>query len=109
MRALDRRRAGVLLHLSSLPGVAGHGGRGVLTTTAQRFIDLLADAGFTVWQMLPIGPTGPDRSPYASSSMHAGNPQFIDRTQPFEPQRDAHDYQNFLAAQQYWLLDEALY
>ncbi|EQD60641.1 Glycoside hydrolase, family 77, partial [mine drainage metagenome] len=53
---LDRRRAGVLAHLSSLHWPLGRGGRA--------FVDWLAAAGFTVWQFLPVGPTGTDRSPY---------------------------------------------
>jgi 4-alpha-glucanotransferase len=109
MRALDRRRSGVLLHLSSLPGAAGQAGQGVLTDPARRFVDLLADSGFTVWQILPIGPTGDDRSPYASSSVHAGNPEFIDRSDTFDAQRDGSEFHAFVEAQSYWLHDEALF
>ncbi|HSD74706.1 MAG TPA: 4-alpha-glucanotransferase [Steroidobacteraceae bacterium] len=69
------RRAGVLLHLSSLPG-AGH--HGALGGGARRFIDLIADSGFSVWQMLPVGPVDEDRSPYFSRSVHAGDPALID-------------------------------
>jgi len=72
--ALDRRRAGVLLHISSLPGI---GPVGDLGPQAHRFVDFLHDAGLSVWQMLPVGPTQEDGSPYQSSSMHAGNPRFI--------------------------------
>ncbi len=72
---LDRRRAGVLLHPTSLPG--GHG-NGDLGESAHRFVEFLAAAGFTVWQMLPLGPTHHDRSPYQSFSAHAGNPFLID-------------------------------
>ena len=71
---LDRRRAGVLLHLTSLPGP---GPVGDLGPDARRFVDFLAAAGLSVWQMLPIGPTQADGSPYQSSSMHAGNPRLI--------------------------------
>ncbi|KAA3626204.1 MAG: 4-alpha-glucanotransferase [Proteobacteria bacterium] len=79
-RTLDRRRAGVLLHPASLPGGVDNGDLG---PDAHRFIDWLADAGFSVWQMLPVGPTHRDRSPYQSFSVHAGNPQLIslDRVQ----------------------------
>lgn len=65
-----RRRAGVLLHPTSLPGGAGNGDLGV---DAYRFIDFLAASGMTLWQMLPLGPTHGDRSPYQSMSVHAGN------------------------------------
>ena len=71
---LDRRRAGVLLHVSSLPG---NGMTGELDENAYRFVDFMADAGLGVWQTLPLGPTHFDGSPYSSLSMHAGNPAFI--------------------------------
>ncbi|MDQ2075314.1 4-alpha-glucanotransferase [Marinimicrobium sp. ABcell2] len=71
--ALASRRAGVLLHPTSLPGKLG-----ALGEEARRFIDLLARAGVTVWQMLPVGPTHQDRSPYNSLSANAGNPELID-------------------------------
>jgi 4-alpha-glucanotransferase len=71
---LDRRRAGVLLHLSSLPG---EGVNGELGPQAFRFVDFLAEAGFGVWQLLPLGPTHTDGSPYNCLSAHAGNPRFI--------------------------------
>lgn len=72
--SLDRRRAGMLLHLTSLPGAAECGDLGV---DAFRFVDFLQQAGMTVWQILPVGPTQVDGSPYQSSSMHAGNPRLI--------------------------------
>jgi len=72
--ALDRRRAGVLLHLTSLPG---HGPCGTLGPDAYRFVDFLAGCGMSVWQMLPVGPTQSDGSPYQTSSAHAGGPQLI--------------------------------
>ncbi len=71
---LDRRSAGVLLHVSSLPG---WGTTGDLGREAHRFVDFLATAGFGVWQTLPIGPTQADGSPYQTSSVHAGNPRLI--------------------------------
>lgn len=72
--SLDRRRAGILLHITSLPGPAQCGDLGA---DAYRFIDFIQQAGFTVWQILPVGPTQSDGSPYQSSSMHAGNPRLI--------------------------------
>ncbi len=71
---LDRRRAGILLHPTSLPGEAENG---TLGPHALRFVDFLADSGFSVWQMLPLGPTHADRSPYQCLSVHAGNPRLI--------------------------------
>ena len=70
----DRRRAGLLLHPTSLPG--GHG-NGDLGPDAYRFVEFLAAGGFTVWQTLPLGPTHDDLSPYSAQSVHAGNPRLI--------------------------------
>jgi len=72
---LDQRRAGVLLHPTSLPGPQA---AGVIGTEARRFVDFLADAGFTVWQTLPLGPVDQSLSPYQMKSTHAGNPELID-------------------------------
>ncbi|MDH3935605.1 MAG: 4-alpha-glucanotransferase, partial [Gammaproteobacteria bacterium] len=58
---LTQRRAGVLLHPTSLPGDREHGDLG---RNARRFIDFLQSAGLSVWQMLPLGPTHTDGSPY---------------------------------------------
>ncbi|MCB1867527.1 MAG: 4-alpha-glucanotransferase [Gammaproteobacteria bacterium] len=71
---LDRRRAGILLHITSLPGPAQCGDLGA---DAYRFVDFIHKTGFTVWQILPVGPTQTDGSPYQSSSIHAGNPRLI--------------------------------
>lgn len=68
------RCAGILLHPTSLPGGAGNGDLGA---DAHRFIEFLADAGMTMWQMLPISPTHGDLSPYQGISVHAGNPMLI--------------------------------
>ena len=73
---LDRRRAGVLLHPTSLPG---EGACGDLGADAHRFLDMLAECGVSVWQMLPLGPTHADLSPYQCLSVHAGDPRLISR------------------------------
>lgn len=70
----NRRRAGILLHPTSLPGTPGNGDLG---EHAYRFIDFLADSGLTVWQMLPLGPPHGDLSPYQCQSAHAANPLLI--------------------------------
>jgi len=56
---LDRRRAGVLLHASSLPDAT----HGALGQAARSFVDWLVAGGFSVWQFLPLGPVGADLSP----------------------------------------------
>jgi len=71
---LDRRRAGLLLHLPSLPGPSATGDLG---HEAHRFVEFLAECGFSVWQMLPVGPTHGDGSPYQAISAHAGDSRFI--------------------------------
>lgn len=69
-----KRRAGVLLHPTSLPESLGNGDIG---HEAYRFIEFLNACGFKVWQMLPLGPTHEDKSPYQCLSSHAGNPLLI--------------------------------
>jgi len=71
---LDRRRAGLLLHLTSLPGA---GANGDLGWEAHNFVNFAADCGFTLWQMLPVGPPQDSGSPYQTSSVHAGWAQLI--------------------------------
>jgi 4-alpha-glucanotransferase len=63
-----------LLHPTSLPGPFGIGDLG---PAAYRFVDFLADAGQTYWQVLPLGPTGYGESPYQALSSFAGNPLLI--------------------------------
>ena len=70
-----RRRAGVCLHVTSLPGAHGIGEIGA---AAHRFVDTLADIGLGVWQFLPLGPTAYADSPYQSLSTFAGNEMLID-------------------------------
>jgi len=67
---LTRRRSGVVLHVSSLPGPHGIGDLG---DGARRFVDWLAGAGQSLWQVLPVNPIGPGNSPYQSPSAFAGS------------------------------------
>ncbi len=69
------RRAGVLLPVSSLPGKYGIGTFG---KAAYDWVDYLKASGQSLWQILPLGPTGYGDSPYQSFSTFAGNPYFID-------------------------------
>ena len=71
---LTTRKSGILLHPTSLPG---SGGIGSLGAEARSFIDFLADAGQSLWQVLPLGPTGFGNSPYSCYSAFAGNPLLI--------------------------------
>ncbi len=71
---LHQRAAGVLLHVTSLPGPHGIGDLG---PAAQHFVDWLATAGQRVWQLLPTTPIGPGDSPYQSVSAFAGSPLMV--------------------------------
>jgi 4-alpha-glucanotransferase len=68
------RRAGILLHPTSLPGA---GSSGELGPEAFRFVEFLVDAGLSVWQTLPLAPPHYGGSPYQCLSVHAGNPALI--------------------------------
>jgi len=72
---LSDRTSGVLLHPTSLPGGWETGDLGA---EARAFVDFLAAAGQSWWQMLPVGPTGYANSPYSAQSAFAGNPALID-------------------------------
>jgi 4-alpha-glucanotransferase len=68
------RRSGILLHPTSLPGRFGIGDLG---HSAYRFVDFLAAADQSYWQVLPLSPTGYGDSPYQALSAFAGNPMLI--------------------------------
>jgi 4-alpha-glucanotransferase len=68
------RSSGILLHVTSLPGPHGIGDLGA---SAHRFVDFLAESGQTIWQVLPVSPTGYGDSPYQCFSAFAGNPLLI--------------------------------
>ncbi len=75
MNPFNKRRAGVLLHPTSLPSDSY---TGELNADAYRFVDFLASAGLSIWQILPINPVNLDGSPYLSPSACAGNIHLID-------------------------------
>ncbi len=66
----QQRRAGILLHITSLPSAN-------LGDDAYKFVDFLQQAGMSIWQMLPINPTHADGSPYQCLSAHAINPRLL--------------------------------
>lgn len=78
---ITERMAGILLHITSLPGRFGIGDLG---PEAYKFVDFLAETGQKVWQILPIGPTGYNNSPYSALSALGGNTDLIS----FEGLRD---------------------
>lgn len=93
------RSSGILLHPTSLPG-------GTLGAAARRFVDWLADAGQSWWQVLPLGPPDETGSPYASPSAFAGwagllaEPDAVVTTE---------DLGAFVARNPYWIGDWAAY
>lgn len=131
--ALSRRLSGVLLHPTSLPGARG----GSLGAQALEFVDFLADAGQSWWQVLPLCPTDGGGSPYNSTSAFAGNPALVDADllaaegllkkselgQPREralraafthfskrgAREDRADLEAFVARESGWLSDHALF
>ncbi len=70
----DQRCCGIFLHLTSLPGPWGSGELG---PAAEDFVERIAAAGLSLWQMLPLGPVGGGNSPYSSTSAFAGNYHWI--------------------------------
>ena len=69
------RSSGILMHITSLPGPYGVGTMG---KHAFQFVDFLEEAGQSIWQILPLNPTGYGDSPYQSCSTFAGNHYLID-------------------------------
>ena len=69
-----KRDSGILLHPTCLPGRFGMGDLG---SEAIRFAHWLQQHGQSVWQILPLGPTGYGDSPYQTLSAFAGNPNLI--------------------------------
>jgi 4-alpha-glucanotransferase len=72
-----KRSSGIILHPTSLPGPDGIGDLGL---EAYRWIDFLSNSGCSLWQVLPLGPTGYGDSPYQCFSAFAGNPYLISPT-----------------------------
>jgi len=75
------RASGILLHPTSLPGRFGIGDLG---PGAYQFTDFLVESGQSLWQVLPLGPTGYGDSPYACYSAFAGNTLLISPEKLFE-------------------------
>ena len=72
---MKNRYAGILLPITALPTPYGVGSLG---KEAKHFVEFLAAAKQTIWQVLPLVPTGYGDSPYASSCAIAGSPYLID-------------------------------
>jgi 4-alpha-glucanotransferase len=90
-----RRSSGIVLHPTSLPS-------GRLDREAYAFVDWLADAGQSWWQMLPLGPPDDVGSPYASSSAFAAWDGFL--ADP-EARVGAREVDRFRRENAYWIRD----
>src|SRR5215469_18649428 len=86
------RSSGILLHPTSLPS-------GKLDREAYRFVDWLAAAGQSWWQVLPLGPPDEFRSPYRSPSAFAASPQLLAKP---EARVTAAELEDFVARHPYW-------
>ena len=86
------RSAGILLHPTSLPG-------GKLGEEAYRFVDWLAAAGQSWWQMLPLGPPDEFGSPYRATSAFAASPALLAEPQARVSERELDD---FVARHPFW-------
>ena len=80
------RRAGVILHPTSLPvsSTLSVNDNGELGRDAFRFMDFMRECGLSIWQMLPLSPTHEDLSPYMGLSVFAGNERVISIAQMVE-------------------------
>ena len=94
-----RRSSGILLHPTSLPA-------GTLGDDARAFVDWLAAAGQSWWQVLPLGPPDDVGSPYKSPSAFAGWPGLLDAP---DTEVALDELEAFVAREAYWIADWAAY
>ena len=101
---LQQRRAGILLHPTSLPS-------GVLDSDVERWLQMMSDTGFSVWQVLPLGEPQSGLSPYQCSSAFAFNPGLLPASSAESPGLDESDsdFIDFCDKQQFWLDDYVLF
>jgi 4-alpha-glucanotransferase len=101
---LQLRRAGILLHPTSLPS-------GLLDGDVDRWLQLMADTGFSVWQVLPLGEPQSGLSPYQCSSAFAFNPLLLPASSAQSAGIDEknNDFISFCNKQRFWLDDYALF
>jgi 4-alpha-glucanotransferase len=98
-KLLRQRRAGVLLHPTSLPS-------GLLNEDVERWLDFMAETCLTVWQVLPLVIPDHTGSPYQSCSAFAANPKLLTQ-EDLESQVDPQVLADFYQSQQDWLPDFA--
>ena len=101
---LQQRRAGILLHPTSLPS-------GILDGDVERWLHMMSDTGFSVWQILPLGEPQSGLSPYQCSSAFAFNPALLPDSSAPGSTADESDngFIDFCNKQQFWLDDYVLF
>lgn len=97
---LNIRRAGILLHPTSLPS-------GVLDDDVEHWLQMLSDTGFSVWQVLPLGEPQGGLSPYQCISAFAMNPVLLPMFSPVI--ETDNEFIDFCHSQMFWLDDYALF
>mgnify|MGYP001181329726 FL=1 len=100
----DTAEVGVLCHLTSLPGSGEHG---TLGEHAFAFVDRLAEAGVTVWQVLPLNPPDEHSSPYASHSAFASWTELRDPAVHDVPDDDM--IEHWFSVNEHWSHDWAMF
>ncbi len=98
----NTRRAGVLLHPTSLPS-------GKFDKDIFRWLDFMAESGLRVWQMLPLGVPQQNRSPYQCLSSFAVNPLLLPNHYLTEPDFSDPDFINWHQTQSDWIDDYSLF
>ena len=96
---LSAPRAGILLHVTSLPSSR-------LDDDALRWIDFIASAGLSVWQVLPLVIPDTNGSPYQSPSAFAMNPGLLPAS---DAKVNESEFEEYCAAEAAWLEDFALF
>lgn len=109
------RSAGVLCHVTSLPSINKETDKNSSgwEAAARRFVDVLADGGQKLWQILPLCPVGESLSPYSPLSVFAGHEGLaaglLSESVEFSDENDAAEYRRFCRENSDWLDDYALY
>ena len=98
----NKRLAGVLLHPTSLPS-------GILDGDVIRWLDFIADAGMSVWQVLPLGIPQDNLSPYQCYSAFAMNPALLAESDYTNPNLDLPEFKAWLNQEKYWIHDYAVF
>lgn len=97
---LEQRRTGILLHPTSLPSA-------ILDGDVERWLQMMSDCGFSVWQVLPLGEPQAGLSPYQCSSAFAFNPMLLAEFPAID--ESDNDFKEFCHLNAFWLDDYTLF